>query len=353
MRVLVIKLTSMGDILHLFPALSDLQKKFPKADIDWMVEDSFAEIPLWHPSVSRVICAGTRRWRRLTWQNMKEFSEFIRSARHDKYDYVIDAQGLMKSAVLSRFVRLNKNGKRIGFSADSIKESPAAKLYRKKVTVSRDLHAIERLRQLFSQGFDYSISFNKNERNVESSLRAKLNYQVRLPGKLVKSLNQRTIFFLHGTTWPSKHLPDQVWRDLLDLVTDDGYQVKLCWGNETERKRASWIAHEKPNVEVLPKQSLTDLAKMLKIAAGVISVDTGLGHLAAAMNVPAVTIYGSTDAKLTGAIGAEQNHLQTNYPCSPCLLKHCNKITDQVLSPPCYQTVSAVNIWQALYEKIA
>jgi len=353
MKVLVIKLTSMGDILHLFPALTDLQKNMPQLEVDWLVEDSFSEIPSWHPTVKRVVCVGTRRWRSLSWQNIKEFYQFVSLIRRDKYDYVIDAQGLMKSAVLSRFVRLNKSGKRIGFSADSIKESPAAKFYQNKIQVPRNLHAIERLRQLFAQGFGYTFRNDEHRRNENSALKVKLNYQVELPGKTTKSLNHRTIFFLHGTTWASKHLPDQVWRDLLDLVTDDGYQVKLCWGTQVEHERANWIALDKSDVEVLPKQSLTDLAKKLKVSAGVISVDTGLGHLAAAMGVPAVTVYGATDAKLTGAIGEGQNHLQTDYPCSPCLLKQCNKTTDQVLTPPCYQTLSAANIWQILYEQIA
>lgn len=348
MKVLIIKLTSMGDVLHLFPALTDLYKHHPDVEVDWVVEDSFAEIPTWHPSVQRVIRARTRQWRSLNWQNIKEFYRFTKDLRARKYDVVIDAQGLMKSAGLSLFTRLNRQGKRVGFCKNSIKESPAARCYTQKITIKRDQHAIARLRQLFSNAFEYGVP---DETNITEHLR----YQINLPGKVDAdaALNRRTIFFLHGTTWLSKHLPDQIWRDLLDLVTDDGYQVKICWGNENERQRALWIAQNNVDVEVLPKLGLTDLAKKIANAAGAISVDTGLGHLASALNLPTVSVYGATDATLTGALGNEKIHIQTKYPCSPCMLKQCNKVTNQVNQPPCYQTLSAASIWQALYERIA
>lgn len=344
MRVLVIKLTSMGDVLHLMPALSDLYKKHPQVTVDWMVEDSFSEIPKWHPSVQRVITVATRRWRSFKWKNIIEFWAFVKELRTEKYDVVIDAQGLMKSAGLSLFARRNKGGKRVGFCKDSIKESFSAVFYQQKISISRQQHAIDRLRQLFAQAFDYP---------VPSNLIGSLNYQISLPTKQPDSLGQRTVFFLHGTTWPSKHLPDQIWRDLLDLVIDDGYQVKICWGNDVERQRAEWIAQNRVDVHVLPKLNLTELSRQIKSSAGAISVDTGLGHLAAALNVPSVSVYGATNAELTGALGEEQILLQTQYPCSPCLLKQCNKITEQVALPPCYQTLSAEDIWQPLYEQIA
>ena len=336
----------MGDVLHLLPALSDLSKHHPDVQVDWAVEDSFAEIPSWHPRVHRVIRVGTRRWRRLSWQNIKEFCSFVKDMRTDKYDLVIDAQGLMKSAGLSLFARLNENGKRVGFCKNSIKESFAARVYSQAISIDRNQHAIARLRQLFSQAFDYSLP-------QEKELTESLQYLIQLPNKSENALNRRAIFFLHGTTWLSKHLPDQLWRDLRDLVIDDGYQVKIGWGNEIEKQRAEWIAQDNVDVEVIPKSSLTELAIKIQSAAGAVSVDTGLGHLAAALSLPTVSVYGATDAILTGAIGEQQVHIQTKYPCSPCMLKQCDKVTSQVDNPPCYQTLSAADIWQVLYERIA
>lgn len=341
MKVLVTKLTSMGDVLHLMPALSDLRQHYPDVSLDWMVEESFVEIPRWHLTVNKVIAVATRRWRSLKWQNINEFSAFIRELRSEQYDVVIDAQGLMKSAIISRFAKLNKGGRRVGFSADSIKESPAARFYKDRIQVDREQHAIDRLRQLFAKAFDYELS------------RGEPDYDLNIDKGLNQAEPRPSILFFHGTTWPSKHLPDQYWHDLADLVTDDGYQVELCWGNEAEQQRAEWIAKDKANVKVLDKSTLSSLAGQINRAAGVIAVDTGLGHMAAALSVPTLSIYGATDARLTGAVGQQQQHIQTDYPCSPCLLKQCDKLTPQSDIPPCYQTLSPTQIWQKLYEVIA
>lgn len=344
MRVLVVKLTSMGDVLHLMPALSDLVAAHPKVIIDWMVEDSFAEIPTWHPSVDRVVTVSTRQWRSLKWQNIKQFSAFVKSLRSQSYDVVIDAQGLMKSAGLARFAKLNKGGFRAGYSGSSIKESPAARLYHRKVEVAREQHAIERLRQLFSAIFDYTQP------------KGDLNYNITLPKPAASDPD--TVMLFHGTTWATKHLPESLWRDIADLACDDGYKVKLAWGNEVERKRAEWIAESRRDITVLERSNLTDLAQIVSGIAGAIAVDTGLGHLAAALGIPCVSVYGSTDSRLTGAAGKHQTLIQSAYPCSPCLQKQCLKLTEQVLEPPCYKAsdgnpkFDAMAIWQTLYRQI-
>lgn len=343
MRILVVKLTSMGDVLHLIPALQDLSLAQADIIIDWMVEDSFAEIPAWHPNVRRVIKVSTRSWRRLhwakVWPNIKEFFSFIRNLRSKKYDVIVDAQGLMKSALLARLAKPNKGGYYAGYSGDSIKESPAAWLYSKKISVARDQHAVQRLRQLFATCFDYRLNVDDFSYGID----------VRHPERT----NPPTIMLLHGTTWASKHLPDAIWRELADLISNDGYKIKLCWGNEQERLRAEWIAQQRSDVSVLDKSSLNTLALELKQASGAIAVDTGLGHMAAALEVPCVSVYGSTNSALTGTLGKNQNQLQSDYPCSPCLLKQCDKLTTQITLPPCYQRLDAATIWQALHTQIA
>ncbi|MFT5573308.1 MAG: heptosyltransferase-1 [Cryomorphaceae bacterium] len=337
MRVLVVKLTSMGDVLHLMPALSDLRAAHPLATVDWMVEDSFAELPHWHPSVDKVIKVSTRHWRKFDRRNVGEFFAFLTDLRRQRYDYIIDAQGLMKSAVFARFAKLNKGGTRVGFSGDSIKEAPAAYLYQKKISALRSLHAIDRLRILFSAGFDYTANSQKVDYGLQINA--------------VGGKNRRTIFLLHGTTWASKHLPDQIWRDLTQLITKDGYHVKLCWGNQQERQRAQWIAQASNQVTILPKLSLSELAVELATAKGSIAVDTGLGHMAAALSVPTVSIYGSTNAKLTGTVGLNQIQLQSDYHCSPCLLKKCDKLNDKIDQPPCYAAISPDTIWKKLCDQ--
>ncbi len=339
MKVLVVKLTSMGDVLHLMPALSDLQAQYPEVAVDWMVEESFDEIPSWHPSVNRVIPVATRRWRKFRWAYIKEFFQFWCLLRSQRYDAIVDAQGLIKSAVFSRFAKTNKQGQRIGFSGSSIKETPAAKFYRNKIDVPREQHAIDRLRQLFAGGFGYALPTSKP------------NYL--LSSRRANSRDIPTVFLLHGTTWDTKHLPRDIWRNLARLIIDDGYRVALSWGNEQEKQRAEWIADGLSEAEVLPKLSLSKLKDRMAAASGAVAVDTGLGHLAAGLGLPCVSIYGSTNSKLTGALGENQQWRQSAYPCSPCLLKTCPKMTEQVTQPPCYQEMDAAEIWQALYERIA
>jgi heptosyltransferase-1 len=345
MRVLVVKLTSMGDVLHVMPALTDLVEAHPAVVVDWMVEDSFAEIPSWYPSVGRVIPVSTRRWRSLNWQNIKQFLAFLKDLRSQSYDVVIDAQGLMKSAAFARFSKLKKDGFRAGFSGSSIKESPAAVLYHRRVHVARELHAIERLRQLFSEAFSYAPS----KRDV--------NYNIELSRPTPSESD--TVMLFHGTTWASKHLPEKLWAEIADLACDDGYKVKLAWGNDIERKRAQWIAKDRPDVSVMDRSTLTDLAQTISGIAGAIAVDTGLGHMAASLSVPCVSIYGATDSRLTGAVGKDQTLIQSSYPCSPCLHKRCPKLNEHVLDPPCYEAtktnskLSAEAIWQTLYREIA
>ena len=204
MRVLVVKLTSMGDVLHLMPAINDLCSKESDVVIDWMVEDSFAEIPSWHPNVDRVITVATRRWRRLAWSNIGEFFRFVTELRSARYDVVIDAQGLIKSALFSRMAKRNKGGYHAGYSDDSIKESPAAWFYRKKISIAREQHAIQRLRELFATCFDYTF----DSKNLNYGL--EIEQKVEHVDERSATSNKPSILLFHGTTWPSKHLPDPI-----------------------------------------------------------------------------------------------------------------------------------------------
>lgn len=346
MKILVVKLTSMGDALHLLPALSDLKSAYPEISVDWMIEESFAEIPQWHPSVDQVIPVATRRWRKLARHNIRDFLRFWRQLRQTRYDAIIDAQGLIKSAVFARFAKLAPGGRRIGYSAASIKERPAAKLYRERINVARDQHAIARLRSLFGQAFNYAVA----PAAINYGLRPSLHLGA--PATEGDLTPAPTIAFLHGTTWASKHLPNQYWRDLLILAAAAGYQVKLPWGNAHEKERAEWIAEAHSNAQVLAKSNLLELAGILRTCSGAIAVDTGLGHLAAALGLPTVSVYGATNAKLTGAVGEHQQHLQSTYPCSPCLLKQCDKLSTQVLQPPCYSELAPATIWNKLHQQL-
>lgn len=300
MKVLVVKLTSMGDVIHALPALSDAQAALPGIRFDFLVEESFQEIPHWHPAVEQVIPVATRRWRKSLWRSRGEIRQTLRHLRSSEYDYVIDIQGLLKSGLLSRLAK----GVRCGYDRDSIRETLACHFYHHRFAVSRQRHAIERVRSLFSQALGYAEPLKDDP----------VDYRITLPQKIklpIQTVSDYCVF-LHGTTWRAKEWPEASWRQLLASYADSGQPVYLPWGNAAEQARAERLQAGLPHVSVLPKMTLSQLCLFIKNAQGVVAVDTGLGHLAAALGRPTVSIYGPTDTRLIGTVGANQMHLCVN-----------------------------------------
>lgn len=309
MRVLLIKTSSLGDVVHTLPALTDAARAIPGIKFDWVVEEGFAEIPTWHPAVGKVIPVAIRRWRKNLWQTIKngEWRRFKQSVRAEKYDLVIDAQGLLKSAWLTRYVKAPV----AGLDKHSAREPLAARFYSRRLAVARGQHAVERVRQLFAValGYDLPKTMGNYGLNVERL--------VELPRKYPY------VVFLHGTTWESKHWPELYWRQLTERMGQIGVVVKLPWGNPLEKARAERIAKGLRNVEILPKLNLGGVGKVLAGAQACVAVDTGLGHLAAALDVPTISLLGPTNPILTGAYGKGQIHLASDFPCAPCMQKQC------------------------------
>ncbi len=166
-----------------------------------------------------------------------------------------------------------------------------------------------------------------------------------------ESLKQATVIFLHGTTWDTKHWPDNYWVALAERVTAAGFAVRLPWGNEREHARAKMIAANNPNVSLIPKGNLLAIATALAQAQAVVGVDTGLAHLTAALAVPSVTLYGPTKALRTGTYGPKQAHLQADFPCAPCFAKKCTYHGVSTVVPACYQDLSVEKVWATLYSK--
>ncbi|MDF3055333.1 MAG: rfaC [Gammaproteobacteria bacterium] len=298
MRALIVKTSSLGDIIHTLPALTDAAHAFSDIRFDWVAEKGFAEIPSWHAQVERVIPVSWRKWRKnlkASWQS-GEMREFYQALRHTTYDQVIDAQGLLKSAVIARMAK----GKQYsGLDSHSARERLASLFYQQKHFASWQLHAVTRARQLFAKALGYEVPEGMPD------------YGIRQHFPVTTQQTPHVIFF-HGTTRDDKEWPVPHWIELAKYCTAAGYQVLLPWGNEVEQKRAETIAAASIGTKVLPKTSLQELAILLSQASAVLAVDTGLGHLAAALNVPTVSLYGPTDPSLIGACGQNQLHI-----CAP------------------------------------
>lgn len=352
MRILIIKTSSLGDVIHTLPALTDAMQAIPGLVADWVVEEAFAEIPAWHPAVDQVIPVAVRRWRRNWWQALRagELAAFRRQLRLHDYDLVIDAQGLFKSAVMTRMAR----GPGAGLDRHSIKEPIASRFYQRTVAVPRAEHAVQRVRQLFAQLLSYVYDPQR------------IDYGLTGARLLAHSNAGQTpaLMFLHGTTWDSKHWPEAYWRELACLAAEAGYTIQLPWGNLLEQERARRIAEGIASAQVLERMSLGELADVMRTCQGVVAVDTGLGHLAAALNRPTVSIYGATNPFLSGTFGYHQLQLKAALPCAPCLRRQCqyrgeplyDKTREQPVlevNPACYRSATPAEVLSHLQRLIS
>lgn len=338
MRVLLIKTSSMGDIIHTFPALTDAARAIPDIQFDWVVEEAFAEIPAWHERVEKVIPIALRRWRKnlgakKTWKEMRHAQKILRG---ESYDLIIDAQGLIKSAFLSLFTR----GERAGLDWGSARESFASLFYQKKCTVNFYQHAVVRMRQIFSRLLNYSYTDTTPDYGLHRS-----DFLAEDP--------QRYLVFLHGTTWSTKLWPESYWLELAKLAEKRGFSVKITAGNSAEFARATRLAEACENVTLLPNLSIRKAATLIANAEAVVSLDTGFSHLAAALAVPNVSLYGPTNPELTGALGSSQICLSAQFPCAPCLNRVCTFQGESKVEPACFSTLPPQIVWEEVRKILA
>lgn len=339
MRVLIIKTSSLGDIIHTYPALTDAVRALPHIRFDWLVEESFVDLPVLHPAVANVIPLPWRRLRKrlFSLDTWRELAALRRRLLSQEYDLVIDAQGLLKSAMWTRFTRAPIHG----LASDSAREPLASHFYQFSHSVAWGQHAIVRVRELFAKALNYALpNMDETDFHIAPKLRV-------LPSE------QSTYWvFAHATTWDSKHWPEAYWQALILFARQQQRQVLLPWGDDKERERAERLARLTQHVEVLPKLELAAMTRVLAGAECVVGVDTGLTHLAAALHRPVVAIYGATEPGLTGVIGPKATVLQAKFPCAPCMRERCIELTDQQRIPPCYEKDMSVQRVSAAIEKV-
>jgi lipopolysaccharide heptosyltransferase I len=282
-RILFVKTSSLGDVVHQCPAVSDAARALPGAAIDWLVEEPFAAIAAMHPAVRRVIPVAMRRWRSALWTPAawSEMGAFRRSLAAERYDTVIDTQSLLKSALLSRLA----SGTRHGMDRSSAREPLAARFYDVTHAVPLVQHAVERNRQLTAAALAYRLL-------------GSCDYGLQ-PVK--KNSAGRSAVLLTMTSREDKLWPEERWIELARAL---GMAAVLPWGSDTERARAERIAKAAGEATVPPRMPLGELARLFAQATAVVGLDTGLTHLAAALGVPTLGIYCGSDPALTGLYGS-------------------------------------------------
>lgn len=289
MRILIVKTSSLGDVIHNLPVVSDIRRYFPNAAVDWCVEENFAAIPRLHPGVGKIIPVAIRRWRKnllqaATW---REIGEFRRSLQAEVYDAVVDTQGLLKSALMASQAR----GPALGYDAGSAREPMAARFYERKFKVSRELHAVVRNRRLAAAALGYAAD-GEPDYGIQAA-----------PAGFAWLPHRPYVVFLTATSRDDKLWPEANWLALGQQLNSLGISAVLPGGSPVERERASRLAAGIPGAVAAPAMNIPDLAALLAGGRAAVGVDTGLTHLAVALKVPTVALYTATDPGLTGVLG--------------------------------------------------
>ena len=295
-RILIVKTSSMGDVVHALPAVSDILAHVPEAVVDWMVEAPFAAIPQMHQGVSQVHALRWRKWRRrlfrrATWSAIGEFRAALRA---EPYDAVIDLQGLLKSVLWGRQAR----GPLLGYDRDSVREPLAARFYARHAAVSRALPAVTRCRQLVAAHLGYAVP----DTPPDFGLRAASPRALVIPDANW-SCPARYAVLIPGASRPEKFWPEARWQAVGQRLAAQGWTPLVLWGTPQEERMARALAAGCGGV-VPPFLTVAQAASVLAGAQAVVGLDTGFSHLAAALGRPVLGIYCDHDPGLAGLTGA-------------------------------------------------
>ena len=293
MHVLLVKTSSLGDVIHNLPVVSDLVRAHPGITIDWCVEEAFAEIPRLHPGVGEVIPVALRRWRKAPFagKTWSEIGACRRQLRHQAYDIILDTQGLLKSALIASQAR----GTRYGYAADVAREPFAARFYDRHFVIPNNANAVLRNRWLAAAAFDHPVDLP-------------LDYGIAAPDLALPWLPNYTqgkhAVLLTATSRDDKLWHEESWAHIARELVAQGILPVLPSGSPRERERAERIAAGAPGACVAPPLRLRELATLIGQSCVAVGVDTGLVHLAAALSIPSIALYTATDPERTGVLGS-------------------------------------------------
>ena len=303
MRILIVKLSSLGDVVHAMPVVHDIRQAHPGALIDWVVEPGFAPLLRRVDGVHAVVECALRRWRSGWWTRAVrgEWRAFRDALAAERYDAVIDLQGLTKSALITRLAHGVSYGLANRTDGASF-EAPARWLVDHAVHVEPHTHALDRSRLLAARALGYTP-----QDPPQFGLRSHL-----------PALAQRTVVFVYGTSRDDKLWPEAHWTSLGRQVMAQGWRVALPHAGADERLRAERLAAALgAGCEVWPEMNLDALTDRMGATQGVIGVDSGLSHLAVALNLPHVQIYNFATAWRTGPQASHGHRHQVSVQGRP------------------------------------
>lgn len=322
MKILIVKVSALGDVIHALPVLSYIKQQYPEAQIDWLVEDKFASILVQHPLIHQVLKVNTHEWRNMGFVPMlRHVWAYIKNFRDQRYDYVFDLQGNSKSAF---FTGMSHGAEKYGFSRREVREWPNILATRHRIQPhAEEQHVARRalaiVRAALPGGIDVPLNgplyVDEEHKNQVEQYMEQLDVE------------QRRVIVLHyGTTWHTKLWHLSMWQQLAVKLTQcPDICIILTWGSSDELHAAEQIrdAAASEEVHIWPRVSLPEFTALLARADLVVGCDTGPVHIAAAVDTPTVSMYRATDALRNGPEGEKHIRLQTPMPCAKCLRKQC------------------------------
>jgi heptosyltransferase-1 len=288
-RILLVRLSSLGDVLHSFPAATDIRRALPEAVLDWAVEEAYVPLVRMHPGVTRAIPFALRRWR-TQWfrpQAWRELAAFRAALREHPYDAILDTQGLLKSALVAKLAR----GPVYGFGLGTAREQFATRCYDTTYEFDPAVHKIERYRAVAARALGYVR-------------RPDVEYGIVAPPAPAYAPREPYCVMLHSTARAAKLWTEAAWIDVARTLESRGILCVFPWGAEDERARSNRLAGALARGVVPPGMSIEEAAGLVGHAAAVIGVDTGLMHLAAALGVPVVGVFCDSEPLDAQPLGA-------------------------------------------------
>ena len=275
-RILLIKMSSLGDVVHNMPVATDIRRQLPDATIDWVVEEQYVPLVRMHPAVDHILPIALRRWRRnlFSGANWREFADFRKQLRSKPYDAIIETQGLLKSA----FVVKLAHGRSYGFGPATAREPFASRFYDRSFEFPPAAHKILRYRLVAANALGYQVTTG-------------IDYGIKPTGSKPELVKGRYCIAFHSTARAAKLWPEPDWNELVRMMEAAGCACILPWGNEAERQRSERIAAAGSGALVPPKLSIDQMSALIDGAEFVVGVDTGFMHLAAALTRPVVGIF--------------------------------------------------------------
>jgi heptosyltransferase-1 len=281
-RVLIVKVTSLGDIVQALPVVADIKRAYPGVEVDWAADEAFAEMVHWCQAVDRVLCAPLRRFKKARrWSDLKAIAASIAELRAYRYDYIVDIHGVYKSAIIAFLAR---SSRRIGYQSQDLGERGAAFAYTGRFGPRPKCDAWHGMRISASEALGYQVE-------------GPPVYNLRLPdaSNLPFSFEHEPVAaFFHATSKDEKKWPVERWIETGLELSRRGFKIVLPWGSDGERAAAEQIAANVPGATVLPKMSVTEIAQMIDACSLVVGTDTGFVHLAHALQKRTVMIFVAT-----------------------------------------------------------